>query len=124
MATVEQVKDILLQRKQEAKQIREEYWKNLKPFNTVDDIPDLPVVDKNEWNNFYVPILIKCGAIPKNKLEIGETYLGNCRNTETALWNGTHFVYKRTKFNYTYDETINHFEDDNGYDLFVPLKKI
>ena len=28
----------------------------------------------------------------------------------------------RTKFGYTYPEDINHFEDDNGYDLFIPIK--
>jgi hypothetical protein len=124
MATVEQVKEILLQRKQEAKQIREEYWKNLKPFNTVDDIPNLPVVDKNEWDNFYVPILIRCGAIPKDKLIPGKIYKGTCRNADIATWTGTKFIYNRTKFGTTYNEEINHFEDDDGSDLFVPLYKL
>jgi hypothetical protein len=112
------------ERKLEAKRIREKYWLNLKPFTNIDDIPELPVVDPNEWKNFYVPILIKCGAIPKKQLIKGETYLGTCRNAEKAIWTGKEFIYQRTKFGCTYDETINHFEDDNGYDLFVPLYKI
>lgn len=28
----------------------------------------------------------------------------------------------RNKFGSTYEEYINHFEDDNGFDLFVPIK--
>jgi hypothetical protein len=112
------------QRKLEAKMIREEYWRNLTRFTNPDDIPELPVVDEKEWKEFYVPILIKCGAIPKKQLIKGETYLGTCRNADKAEWTGKEFIYKRTKFGCTYNETINHFEDDNGYDLFVPLIKL
>ena len=121
---IEDIKKMLLQRKENEKRNREEYWRNLKPFKTVDNIPELPIVDKNEWDNFYVPILIRCGAIPKDKLIPGCKYKGTCRNAEIATWTGTNFVYKRTKFNYTYDETINHFQDDDGSDLFVPLELI
>ena len=31
--------------------------------------------------------------------------------------------YDRYKFGFTFKEKINHFEDDNGYDLFVPLRE-
>lgn len=122
--TPEEAKEKLLKRQEEIKRNREEYWMELKPFNTTDDIPELPIVPKDEWNNFYIPILIKCGAIPKDNLEIGKTYLGNCRNAEKAIWTGNKFLYKRTKFGSTYDEEINHFQDDDGSDLFVPLRKI
>lgn len=116
------IEEIKKQRKEEIKRNREEYWRNMKPFQKVDDVPDLPVVDKIEWTNFYVPILIRCGAIPKNQLIPGKTYLGACRNAEKAVWTGNNFLYKRTKFGATYDEEINHFQDDDGNDLFVPLK--
>ena len=122
MATIEDIKTEYLKRKQEGKKIREEYWQNLKPFQTVNDIPDLPVVDKDEWVNFYVPILIRCGAIPKKDLIIGKKYAGACRNSDYGVWNGLTFTYKRGKFGTYYTEEINHFEDDDGYDLFVPLK--
>jgi hypothetical protein len=104
----------------------ENYWIETqnKPFLTTDDIPELPKVNKEKWETFYVPILIKRGAIPKKDLKIGASYLGSCRNSETAVWNGECFVYKRTKFGMTYDEEINHFEDDDGFDLFVPIKEI
>ena len=124
MATKDEIKDRLLKQKSEANEIRKEFWKNLTLFQTIDDIPDLPIVNKDEWNNFYVPILIRCGAIPKDKLIPGCKYEGACRNASIAVWTGSKFIYKRTKFGATYDEEINHFQDDDGSDLFVPLKKI
>ena len=100
-----------------------EYFNNLKPFDgDTDKIPALPVLNEDVYQNVIVPNLIRCGAIPKKDLVVGETYLGACRNAGEAVWNGQTFTYKRTKFAWTYDEDINHFEDDNGYDLFVPLK--
>lgn len=103
---------------------REQYWNDLKQFQDVDDIPNLPCVDKDKWDNFYVPHLIRCGAIPKDELEINCFYKGSCRNAEIAMWNGTKFVYHRTKFGHKYTEQINHFQDDDGFDLFVPIEKI
>jgi hypothetical protein len=124
MATTEEIKERVLMHTQKLKQEREDYWKKLKPFNTIDDIPNLPIVNKDEYNNFYVPILIKCGAIPKDKLIPGGKYKGACRNAEIAVWTGNKFIYDRTKFGTTYKEEINHFQDDDGGDLFVPLFKI
>lgn len=60
-------------------------------------------------------------VIPKNELIVGNTYTGNCRNAESAKWNGKTFEYMRYKFGSTYLEEINHFEDDDGYDVFVPM---
>ena len=65
--------------------------------------------------------LIEKGAIPKKDLVIGTTYTGVCRNSDEATWLGDKFEYIRYKFGTRYKETINHFEDDDGYDLFVPL---
>lgn len=62
--------------------------------------------------------------ISKKDLVIGEKYSGICRNTSEAVWNGKVFEYKRYKFGFYYDDTINHYEDDDGYDVFVPFEKI
>ena len=35
---------------------------------------------------------------------------------------GDKFEYMRTKFGSTFPETINHFQNDDGYDVFVPIK--
>jgi hypothetical protein len=30
----------------------------------------------------------------------------------------------RWKFGTSYVDSVNHFEDDDGYDLFVPIRKV
>ena len=62
--------------------------------------------------------------IPKSELVEGETYRGTCRNAANAVWKGNHFEYQRYKFGSWFTDTINHFEDDDGCDLFVPVKVI
>ena len=86
------------------------------------DYITVPFADEEDYKNLVIPKYIECGAIPKSKLIIGKTYLGSCRNASGAVWEGDYFVYQRYKFGYTFPEKINHFEDDNGYDLFVPIK--
>ena len=97
-------------------------FNKLKPFNTIDDVPDLPITNKDEWENFYIPKLIKLGAIPKKDLVINQYYVGNHRRAVVAKWLGDKFVYRREKYNQIFDDFCNHFEDDNGLALFVPLK--
>lgn len=100
------------------------WMEEMEPFDidNLDSIPEPPILDKELYDKYVIPNFIRCGAIPKDKLVIGETYIGNCRNASEAVWNGKVFTYKRTKFGYTYDENINHFQDDDGYDVFVPIK--
>ena len=95
----------------------EELWNNLKPFKNIYDIPQLP----KPLLDFHIKALIRCGAIPKKDLIIGEYYLGRNRNTKIAQWNGKEFVFIREM---KYIEKCFHFEDDNGFALFTPLKKI
>lgn len=66
----------------------------------------------------------RCQPIPKNKLVVGQEYIGNCRNAAKAIWKGEYFVYLRYKFGDEFYEKINHYEDDNGYDAFVPIEVI
>ena len=103
-----------------------EYWNSKLPFKTVDDIPTLPVVNKTLWDNYFIPKLIELGAISKKDLMDRAEYAGSCRNASSAIWHADKnvFVYRRYKFGSTFDEDINHFEDDNGFDLFVPLFKL
>lgn len=101
-----------------------EYFDSLKTFRDIEDIPDIPRLDTAElYEEIVVKNLIRCGAIPKDKLIVGKTYIGACRNASKAVWLGNEFEYQRTKFGYAYHEKINHFQDDDGYDLFVPLKE-
>lgn len=74
--------------------------------------------------DFNVEDYYKTGAIRKKNLIDGKTYIGLCRNATTAKWGAEKntFTYIRTKFNLTFPEEINHFSDDDGYDLFIPIK--
>jgi len=95
------------------------YWEELKPFQKAEDVPNLPKMD-----DFYKNRLIELGAIPKNELEDGVWYYGNYRNTDLGKWDfkTQKFGHWRHKFGWIWD-TCNHFEDDNGFALFVPLRK-
>ena len=64
------------------------------------------------------------GIIQKKDLVVGAYYWGSCRNSSLAMWDGKEFIYLRTKFSSTFAETINHLEDDNGYDLFIPIRML
>lgn len=99
-----------------------EQFTNLKPIPDEDHIPLLPMCDKDTYDNVVVPNLIRCGAIPIDKLVVGKTYIGDCRNASEAVWNGKQFVYERHKFGDVFEEKINHFQEDDGFDLFVPIK--
>ena len=108
--------------------LNKEYWENLKVFENEHDIPDIPVYRDGEEQQFFqdvvVPNLIRCGAIPKDQLEVGAWYLGDTRNTDKAKWNGKEFEYERYKLGSTFTDTCNHFQDDNGYAFFIPIKKL
>lgn len=99
-----------------------EFFENLKEFKKTSDIPDLPKLEKKEFEEIVVKNLIRCGAIPKDKLVPGKEYIGGCRNSSRAKWNGKYFTYVRHKFGTSYIDTVNHFQDDDGFDLFVPIK--
>lgn len=100
-----------------------EYWNNLPKFEEPYDVPNLPRVDEKEWKEFYVPRLIKAGAIPKKDLIDGQIYIGDHRNANIQKWDEkkNKFIHMRYKFGWVEDE-CNHFEDDDGYALFVPFK--
>jgi hypothetical protein len=65
------------------------------------------------------------GMLHKQDLKDGAYYLGHCRNAVVAMWSASDncFVYMRKKFSLRYPEKIFHPEDDNGFDLFIPLEK-
>ena len=98
------------------------YWNELKPFKTPDDVPAIPRVEEKEYKEFYVPRLIAAGAIPKADLIDGQCYVGDYRNARIGKWNAKENVFEhwRYKFGFRLD-TCNHFEDDNGFALFVPI---
>ena len=101
-------------------------YSHMAPFGKdVGMVPFIPCVEDDAfYEDVIVRNIIRCGGIPKDKLEVGAWYRGECRNAKLAQWKGEGFVYERTKFGYTYNEEINHFQDDDGYDVFVPIEKV
>lgn len=103
-----------------------EYFENLEPFNgDPDKIPDIPVLPIKFLKEKVWPGLIKAGAIRKKDLVPGQEYIGSCRNSSVATWDGEKFIYTRWKFGRSYEDDINHFEDDDekGTDIFIPIKE-
>ena len=86
--------------------------------------PNIPKTTPEKYAKYIIPALHRIGAIPKSELVEGKSYKGYCRNSSTAVWKGSYFEYEREKFGSTFIEKINHFEDDNGLDLFVPYKEL
>lgn len=101
-----------------------EAYEGSEPFTDPDCMPDFPIADREEDRKWFEDKFIELGAIPKSQLVVGANYLGNCRNASKAKWLGDRFEYQRYKFGFTYSEYINHFQDDDGYDVFVPIKKL
>ena len=91
---------------------------------TDDYIPEPQITTPELYKKYVIPNFIRCGAIPKDKLVVGKTYFGSCRNADKAIWLGDKFEYIRYKWGKSYQEKINHFEDDDGFDLFVPIREI
>lgn len=115
----------LLQYKKDLIALERRYiFVKMEPFKDIDDIPEIPLIkDKKEYEDVVVKNLIRCGAIPKDKLEVGATYIGTCRNASKGVWNGEVFEIERYKFGDILNDTVDHFQDDKGYDVFVPLRK-
>jgi hypothetical protein len=100
-------------------ELRKESWNALKPFSTESDVPPLP----NPLTPFYTERLIQLGAIPLIDLVDGQWYYGNYRNAVLGRWDNDKKVFHhlRYKFGYCWD-TCNHFENDDRFALFVPLR--
>jgi hypothetical protein len=107
----------------EKKEAMVKYWNELKPFLTPGDVPSIPRVGEKEYKEFYVPRLIAAGAIPKADLVDNQFYFGEYRNANVGKWIAEKNVFEhwRYKFGFRIDE-CNHFEDDDGFALFVPIR--
>lgn len=96
----------------------------IKKFVKAEDVPKLPIVDRIEWDDVYVPLLIEKGALPKDQLEDGKWYYGNFRNSNFGKWirEEAQFGHWRMKFGWMWD-TCDHFQNDRGFALFVPIRE-
>ena len=95
------------------------YWKELKPFKNDYDVPTLP----RNLTDFHINILIDCGAVTKEKLEIDKWYYGDYRNSSFGKWDGKKFNIIRSSYDQNYWDSCFHFQDDDGFALFTPLRE-
>lgn len=65
-------------------------------------------------------------AIAKQNLKDKTYYFGLCRNAHIAVWDakGDTFWYIRIKFGSFFTEEIKHMEDDEGFDVFIPMHEV
>lgn len=68
----------------------------------------------------------RAGLLPAAGLVDGRYYYGHCRNARVARWDAARqvFTYMRSKFGSAYPEDIRTVENDDGYDLFLPVAEI
>mgnify|MGYP000273969653 CR=1 FL=1 len=88
-------------------------------------------MEKNQYGSIYIEsinhYLVKhIGAVSKSDLKDGQDYNGICRHAKVAKWSQKDncFYYIRKKFDKIFLDRINHPEDDDGYDLFIPIKLV
>jgi hypothetical protein len=64
--------------------------------------------------------------IEKHKLFKGAYYIGTCRNTNIAMWNGSKFIFINYYFTEPYLESVDYYGDvkDKNIDGFIPIKGI
>lgn len=65
--------------------------------------------------------------VAKSGLIDGAYYEGTCRNASIARWDASRnkFVYTRYKFGLSFEDEIEHPEDEiDRYDVFIPFAKL
>lgn len=98
---------------------RQAHWLQLKPFQLAHDVPALP----NPLTPFYIQRLHELGAIPLKDLQDGQWYYGDYRNADLGRWDAQQQVFHHLRYKWGYRwDTANHFEMDNGFALFTPLR--
>ena len=96
----------------------------MQPFEFETDIPKIPNVDIEFYKNNIEPNLIRCGAIPKEKLIKNKLYLGSSNVTTEAMWKGNCFVFLSEKWGTQVVRKVGHFQDYVGSDVFIPIQVI
>lgn len=97
---------------------------NLTNFEYPENIPYIPNVNNEFYYNNILPNLLRCGAIPKNHLVKNTMYRGSSKYATEALWKGEYFIYLYEKWGSKQIKKVNHFENYNGNDIFIPIEEI
>lgn len=76
---------------------------------------DRKFIDLQKLNKTYIPV---------EDLIVGSMYEGECRNSNYAIWDGSEFVYLRTKFGDQFLDKVSEIESFCEYDIFIPHLEI
>lgn len=97
------------------------WWNDLKPFKFAEHVPALPT----PLTDFYINRLIDLGAISLTELEDSNWYYGNYRNSNFGKWDDKNKIFHiiRYKWSSFHWDECKHFQNDDGFALFVPLRK-
>ncbi len=83
------------------------------------DIPKLPSI----LTESFVSDLIERGAIPKSQLIDNIWYYGRFRRSSIAKWDSQIQKFRYISIGFqSYWDVCNHFEDDDSYALFIPIR--
>ena len=76
--------------------------------------------------NLNRAILLDIGGITIENLEHLSYYIGISRNSKVAIWDNDKkmFFHTRYKMKKHIIDSLRHPEMDDGYDLFIPIKKL
>lgn len=109
--------------KEREQEINEHFFSVTAKMETPYDVPALYRFMDTEK---HMKHLHSRGMIKLSDIKDGEVYLGSCRNSEIARWSAedNQFIHWRCKWGSVYEEKINHPENSDGYDVFVPIKKL
>jgi hypothetical protein len=102
------------------------WWENFNtPMLEPKDVPTANVFGE-DYQKYVIPALIRNGGIQREKLKDGHFYYGQWRSGNFGKWDEEkgRFDIWRNKWNQWYLDQVNHFEDDDNFALFVPLKEI
>jgi len=98
-------------------------WRSESVFKTTNDVPDIPLVELDDYRLNYLPILIKRGGIVKDDLMNNGIYLGKHKRTNIAKWNRDRGLFEYIIFGIQSNiiESCNHFQDYLSNDVFIPI---
>lgn len=85
----------------------------------------MPTREGYDWLAYCKKYRIE-NPIPKADLIDGHYYVGYCRNARIARWFEAEQIFKhwRNKFGSSFIEEIQHPEDEDYYDVFIPVRLV
>lgn len=79
------------------------------------------LLPRGEIDRKVLQIVYSRGMLRLEQLKTGHIYIGKCRGSYMAQWNGENFIIARWEMTNWILEDVPHPEHDMRYDIFVPV---